>query len=105
MRNNEDIRKNERLFKEGSVDLFEILHFLIEEFQNYKLLEFRSNKGYLIKFYRKGDDLNFIDLIDSKGIKLIKKNRIKYFFEIIKLREVEEVGLIDQRWSINHIIE
>ena len=104
MRNNEDIRKNERLFKEGSVDLFEILHFLIEEFQNYKLLEFRSNKGYLIKFYRKGD-LIFMDFIDSKGIKLIKKNRIKYFFEIIKLREVEEVGLIDQRWSINHIIE
>ena len=104
MRNNEKIRKIERLFEEGSVDLFEIIHFLIEEFVNYKSLEFRSNKGYLIKFYRKGD-LIFMDFIDSKGIKLIKKNRIKYFFEIIKLREVEEVGLIDQRWSINHIIE
>ena len=55
MRNNEKIRKIERLFEEGSVDLFEILHFLIEEFENYKVLEFRSNKGYLIKFYRKGD--------------------------------------------------
>ena len=66
-------------------------------------MEFRSNKGYLIKFYRKGD-LNFIDLIDNKGVKLIKKNRIKYFFEIISLREVEESELIKQRWS-NHIIE
>ena len=103
MSNNEKIRKIERLFEGGDVDLFEILHFLIEEFENYKVLEFRSNKGYLIKFYRKGD-LNFIDLIDNKGVKLIKKNRIKYFFEIISLREVEESELIKQRWS-NHIIE
>ena len=45
MRNNEKIRKIERLFEEGSVDLFEIIHFLIEEFQNYKQLEFRSNSN------------------------------------------------------------
>lgn len=105
MRNNEDIRKIERLFKEGSVDLFQILHFLIEEFENYKLLEFRSNKGYLIKFYRKGDDLNFIDLIDSEGVKLIQKYKIKYFFEIISLREVEESELINQIWSVKYIVE
>ena len=86
--------KVERLFEGGPIDLFELLHFLVDEIENYKVLEFRSNKGYLIKFYRKGD-LIFMDFIDSKGIKLIKKNRIKYFFEIIKLREVEEVGLID----------
>ena len=104
MRNNEKIRKIERLFEEGSVDLFEIIHFLIEEFENYKALEFRSNKGYLIKFYRKGD-LIFMDFIDSKGIKLIQKYKIKYFFEIISLREVEESELINQIWSVNHIIE
>lgn len=95
--------KVERLFERGPIDLFELLHFLVDEIENYKVLEFRSNKGYLIKFYRKGD-LNFIDLIDNKGVKLIKKNRIKYFFEIISLREVEESELIKQRWS-NHIIE
>lgn len=95
--------KVERLFEGGPIDLFELLHFLVDEIENYKVLEFRSNKGYLIKFYRKGD-LNFIDLIDNKGVKLIKKNRIKYFFEIISLREVEELELIKQRWS-NHIIE
>lgn len=95
--------KVERLFEGGPIDLFELLHFLVDEIENYKVLEFRSNKGYLIKFYRKGD-LNFIDLIDNKGVKLIKKNRIKYFFEIISLREVEESELIKQRWS-NHIIE
>ena len=105
MSNNEKIRKIENLFESGPVDLFYIIHFLIEEFENYKVLEFRSNEGYLIKFYRKGDDLNFFDLIDSKGVKLIKKNRIKYFFEIINLREVEESGLIKQRWSVKHIIE
>jgi hypothetical protein len=97
--------KVERLFERGPIDLFELLHFLVDEIENYKVLEFRSNKGYLIKFYRKGDDLNFMDLIDSKGVKLIKKNRIKYFFEIINLREVEESGLIKQRWSVKHIIE
>lgn len=97
--------KVERLFERGPIDLFELLHFLVDEIENYKVLEFRSNKGYLIKFYRKGDDLNFMDLIDSKGVKLIKKNRIKYFFEIISLREVEESGLIKQRWSVKHIIE
>lgn len=95
--------KVERLFEGGPIDLFELLHFLVDEIENYKVLEFRSNKGYLIKFYRKGD-LNFIDLIDSKGVKLIKKNRIKYFFEIISLREVEESELIKQRW-FKHIIE
>lgn len=103
MKNNVKIRKIERLFEGGPIDLFELLHFLVDEIENYKVLEFRSNKGYLIKFYRKGD-LNFIDLIDNKGVKLIKKNRIKYFFEIISLREVEESELIKQRWS-NHIIE
>lgn len=103
MKNNVKIRKIERLFEGGPIDLFELLHFLVDEIENYKVLEFRSNKGYLIKFYRKGD-LNFIDLIDSKGVKLIKKNRIKYFFEIISLREVEESELIKQRW-FNHIIE
>ena len=97
--------KVERLCEGGPIDLFELLHFLVDEIENYKVLEFRSNKGYLIKFYRKGDDLNFMDLIDSKGVKLIKKNRIKYFFEIINLREVEESGLIKQRWSVKHIIE
>lgn len=65
--------KVERLFERGPIDLFELLHFLVDEIENYKVLEFRSNKGYLIKFYRKGDDLNFMDLIDSKGVKLIKK--------------------------------
>ena len=100
MKNNVKI---ERLFEGGPIDLFELLHFLVDEIENYKVLEFRSNKGYLIKFYRKGD-LNFIDIIDNKGVKLIKKNRIKYFFEIISLREVEESELIKQRWS-NHIIE
>ena len=99
MKNNVKI---ERLFEGGPIDLFELLHFLVDEIENYKVLEFRSNKG-LIKFYRKGD-LIFMDFIDSKGIKLIKKNRIKYFFEIISLREVEESELIKQRWS-NHIIE
>ena len=104
MKNSEKIRKIEKLFEGGDVDLYKILHFLIEEFENYKVLEFRSNKGYLIKFHRKVD-LSFMDLIDIKGVKLIQKNKIKYFYEILNLREVEESRLMNQRWFINHVIE
>lgn len=104
MRNNEKIRKIERLFEEGPIDLFKLLHFLVDEIENYKVLEFRSDKGYLIKFYRKGD-LSFMDLVNINGAKLISKYKIKYFFEIINLREVEELELINQRWSVNHVIE
>jgi hypothetical protein len=110
MRNNEKIRKIERLFEGGDVDLFEILHFLIEEFENYKVLEFRSNEGrsnegYLIKFYRKGDDLNFFDLIDSEGVKLIQNYKFKHFFEIMNLRKVKKLELMEKKFSINHIVE
>jgi hypothetical protein len=105
MKNNVKIRKIERLFEGGPIDLFELFHFLVDEIENYKVLEFKSNKEYLIKFYRKGDDLNFMDLIDSEGVKLIQKYKIKYFFEIISLREVEESELINQIWSVKHIIE
>ena len=105
MSNNEKIRKIENLFESGPVDLFYIFHFLIKEFENYKVLEFRSNtnKGYLIKFYREGDDLNFFDLIDSEGVKLFSKYKFKHFFEIMNLRKVKE--LMEKKFSINHIVE
>ena len=83
--------------------MFEILHFLIEEFQNYKLLEFRSNKGHLIKFYRKS--VIFMDLVDSKGHEVILNHRIKNFFEIMKLEEIKKAELLDERWNINHVVE
>ena len=104
MRNNEKIRKIERLFEEGSVDLFEIIHFLIEEFQNYKQLEFRSNSNEIIKFYRK-NNLSFLDIWDGNGVKLLSKHRVKYLFEIMNLREVEEMELMEKKFSINHIVE
>ena len=69
MKKNKKIRKIEKLFEAGDVELFYIFHFLIEEFENYKLLEFRSNEGYLIKFYKKVDS-NFMDLVDINGEKL-----------------------------------
>ena len=71
MKKNKKLRKIKNLFKEGDVDFFYIMHFLIEEFENYKLLEFRSNEGHLIKFYKK-ENLNFMDLFDIDGKKLKK---------------------------------
>ena len=53
MKNNVKIRKIEKLFQEGDVDLYKILHFLIEEFKNYKLLEFRSILMKLLNFIEK----------------------------------------------------
>ncbi len=70
MKNNVKIRKIEKLFQEGDVDLYKILHFLIEEFKNYKLLEFRSNSNEIIKFYRE-NNLNFLDIWDGNGVKLL----------------------------------
>ena len=101
MKNNVKIRKIENLFESGPVDLFYIFHFLIKEFENYKVLEFRSNEGYLIKFYKKGDS-NFMD-IDIKGIKLFSKYKFKCFFEIMNLRKVKK--LMEKNFSINHIAE
>lgn len=104
MKNNVKIRKIEKLFQEGDVDLYKILHFLIEEFKNYKLLEFRSNSNEIIKFYRE-NNLNFLDIWDSNGVKLLSKYKVKYFFEIMNLREVEEMELMEKKFSINNIRE
>ena len=104
MKNNVKIRKIEKLFQEGDVDLYKILHFLIEEFKNYKLLEFRSNSNEIIKFYRE-NNLNFLDIWDGNGVKLLLKYKVKYFFEIMNLREVEEMELMEKKFSINNIRE
>ena len=104
MKNNVKIRKIEKLFQEGDVDLYKILHFLIEEFKNYKLLEFRSNSNEIIKFYRE-NNLNFLDIWDGNEVKLLSKYKVKYFFEIMNLREVEEMELMEKKFSINNIRE
>ena len=49
MRKNEKIKEIERLFEGGPIDLFSLLHFMIEEFENYKVLEFRSNDRFTLE--------------------------------------------------------
>ena len=104
MSKNQKVKEIEKLFEGGDVDLYKILHFLIEEFKNYKVLEFRTNTNEILKFYEK-DNSKFMDLVDNKGYKVISNYKIKCFFEIVQLEEIKEVGLINQRWFINHIIE
>lgn len=99
MRNNEKSKKIERLFEEGPIDLFELLHFMIEEFENYKVLEFRSNTNETLRFYKK-DNSEFMDLVDSKGYEVISNYKIKYFFEIVQLEEIKKAELLNKRWSI-----
>jgi hypothetical protein len=101
MKKNQKIKKIEKLFEEGDVDLFEILHFLIEEFQNYKLLEFRSNEGHLIKFYKRGDS-NYMDLFDVDGKKLFSNYKFRFFFEIMDLKKIKKMNLISKKFSINY---
>ena len=101
MKKNQKIKKIEKLFEEGDVDLFEILHFLIEEFQNYKLLEFRSNEGHLIKFYKRGDS-NYMDLFDVDGKKLFSNYKFRFFFEIMDLKKIKKMNLILKKFSINY---
>ena len=74
---------------------------MIEEFENYKVLEFRSNTNETLRFYKK-DNSEFIDLVDSKGYEVISNYKIKYFFEMLNLTAVKE--LMNQRWAINKII-
>ena len=100
MKKNKKLRKIKNLFKEGDVDFFYIIHFLIEEFKNYKVLEFRSNE-YLIKFYRKNDS-NFMDLFDVDGKKLFSNYKFKFFFEIMDLKKIKKMDLISKKFSINY---
>ena len=100
MKKNKKVRKIKNLFKEGDVDFFYIIHFLIEEFKNYKVLEFRSNE-YLIKFYRKNDS-NFMDLFDVDGKKLFSNYKFKFFFEIMDLKKIKKMDLISKKFSINY---
>lgn len=103
----------EILFVDGQVSLFKLIHFLTMEIENihkYRVLKFKSNKGYMIKFHsrcqkdnRKYKDSIFIDLFNSNGCRLISKE-ILYFFEMLNLTEVKELGLMNQRWAINKII-
>lgn len=104
----------EILFVDGRVSLFKLIHFLtmeIEDTHRYRVLKFKSNEGYIIKFHnicnirynRKYKDSIFIDLFNSNGCRLISKE-ILYFFEMLNLTEVKELGLMNQRWAINKII-
>lgn len=101
MKKNQKIKKIEKLFEEGDVDLFYIFHFLIEEFENYKLLEFRSNEGHLIKFYKRGDS-NYMDLFDVDGKKLFSNYKFRFFFEIMDLKKIKKMNLISKKFSINY---
>lgn len=100
MKKSKKVRKIENLFKGGQVELFYIFHFLIEEFENYKVLEF-SSEEYLIKFYKRGDS-NFMDLIDINGEKLFSNYKFKFFFEIMNLKKVKKMDLISKKFSINY---
>ncbi len=108
MRKSEKIKEIERLFEGGPIDLFSLLHFMIEEFENYKVLEFRSNSNETLRFYKtnkKDEEMIFLDLTDNSGNKLISGYQVELYKNIREIPQVKQMDLISKKFSINHIIE
>lgn len=107
MRKNEKMKQIENLFEGGPVDIFKILHFLIEYGELYRKLEFRANSGECLRIYKKNRTYEnmFFDLIDSNGDIKIKECEIKFYNQILDIQEVKEIDLISKKFSINHIVE
>lgn len=53
MRKSEKIRKIEKLFQGGEIEIFELLHFMIMYGEGYKRLEFETNSNEILIFYKK----------------------------------------------------
>lgn len=100
------IEQIEKLFERGPVDIFKLLHFLIEYGEHYRKLEFRTNTSECLKIYKKNKTYEmFFDLIDSNGDIKIKECEIKFYNRILDIPEVKKMDLISKKFSINHILE
>lgn len=109
MRKSEKIKQIENLFEGGPVDIFKLLHFLIEYGQFFRKLEFRANSGECLRMYKKNRTYEnmFFDLIDSNGdIKISEyEYEIEFYNRILDVPEVKKMDLISKKFSINHIVE
>ncbi|MBF0989890.1 MAG: hypothetical protein HXK70_03865 [Clostridiales bacterium] len=107
MRKNEKIEQIEKLFKGGPVDIFKLLHFLIENGEHYRKLEFRTNSSEILRIYKKNRTYEnmFLDIVDSKGNAKISEYEIKFYNQILDIQEFKKMGLISKKFSINHIVE
>lgn len=106
MTKNEKKIEIERLFEGGPINVFKLLHFLIEYGEFYRKLEFRTNTSECLKIYKKNKTYEmFFDLIDSNGDIKIKECEIKFYNQILDIQEVKEMDLISKKFSINPIVE
>ncbi len=108
MRKNEKIKEIENLFEGGPVDIFKILHFLIEYGELYRKLEFRANSNETLRFYKKNkenEEMIFLDLTDNSGNKLISGYQVEVYKKILEIPQVKQMDLISKKFSINHIVE
>lgn len=101
MSKNEKIKKIEKLFERGTVDIFMLLHFLIEYGELYRKLEFRTNSSEYLRIYKKNKSYEnmFLDLIDSNGDYIIFEYEIKFYNQILDIKEIKQMDLISKELS------
>lgn len=107
MRKSKKIRRIEKLFQGGQINIFNLLHFLIEYGEEYRKLEFRTNSGECLRIYKKNRTYEnmFFDLIDSNGESKISECEIKFYNQILDIPEVKKMDLIFKKISLNYVIE
>ena len=103
MRKSEKIRRIEKIFKGGGIEIFQLLHFLIIYGEGYKKLEFRTNSNEHVKIYMNNKKNKFLDIIDNKGNELIRGQEIELSHDIIEVAKNKGVNLRKKKFFINHV--
>ena len=104
MRKSEKIRKIEKLFQGGEIEIFELLHFMIMYGEGYKRLEFETNSNEILIFHKKKESM-FFDLIDNSGNKVISGYQVELYHNILEIPKVKKKELFSKKFSINKVIE
>lgn len=107
MRKSEKIRRIEKIFAGGGIEIFQLLHFLIEHGEEYKKLEFRTNSNEILRFYKKNkkEESIFFDFTDNSGNKLISGYQVELYNNILEIPQVKQKELVFKKFLINDVIE
>ncbi len=104
MKKSKKIKRIEKLFEGGEIDIFKLLDFLIEYGEEYRKLEFLSSFGECLRIYDKHNS-KFMDLVNSKRDEVISSYPIKCYSEIFQLARIRNVDLLGKKWSIFKVID
>ena len=107
MKKNKEIRKIEKLFQGGEIEIFELLHFMIMHGEEYKKIEFKTNTNEVLKFYKKNKEEEgiFFDLTDNAGNKVISEYKVELYHNILEIPQVKKKELFSKKFLINKVIK